>query len=65
MRTKMKSSFEALPREFEGKNTIVKLQNNLEDTSVRNMLLKAVCLTSASLAMHRNVFEELQKFHEL
>ena len=29
------------------------------------MLLKAVCLRSASLAMHSNVIEELQKFHEL
>ena len=29
------------------------------------MLLKAVCLTSASLAVHSNVIEELQEFHEL
>ena len=29
------------------------------------MLLKAVCLTSASLAVHSNVIEELQKIHEL
>ena len=38
-----------------GKNTIVKL---LEDTSVCNMLLRA---TNASLAMHSNIIEELQK----
>ena len=29
------------------------------------VLLKAVCLTSASLAVHSNVIEELQNFHEL
>ena len=29
------------------------------------MLFKAVCLTSASFAVHNNVIEELQKFHEL
>ena len=39
-------------------------KNSLEDTSVRNMLLNAVCVTSTSLAMHSNVIEELQKFHE-
>ena len=33
----MKSSFEALSREFGEKNMIVKLQNSLEDTSVHNM----------------------------
>ena len=65
MRMKMKSSSEALSREVVGKNTIVKLLNSLEDTFVRNMLLKAVCLRSASLAVHSNVIEELQKFHEL
>ena len=55
--TKMKRSFEALSREFVGKDTIVKLLNSLEDTSVRNMLLKVVYLTSASLAVHSNVIE--------
>ena len=59
MRTKMKSSSEALLREFVGKNTTVELQNSLEDTSVCNMLLKAVCLTSTSLAVHSNVTEKL------
>ena len=54
MRTKMKSSFEALSREFVGKNTIVKLQNSLKDTPVCNMLINVVCLPSASLAMHSN-----------
>ena len=29
------------------------------------MLLKAVCLTSASIVVHSNVIEELRKFHEL
>ena len=29
------------------------------------MLLKAVCLTSASLAVHSNAIDELQKLHEL
>ena len=29
------------------------------------MLIKAVCLTSAFLAVHSNVIEELQKFREL
>ena len=29
------------------------------------MLLNAICLTSASLAVHTNVIKELQKFHEL
>ena len=53
----MKSSFEALSREFVEKNTIVKLK----DTSVCNVLIKAVCLTSASLAAYSNVIEELQK----
>ena len=38
---------------------------SLEDTSVHNMLLKAVCLRSASLAVHSNVIEGLRKFHEL
>ena len=28
------------------------------------MLVKLVCLTSASLAVHSNIIEELQKFHE-
>ena len=32
---------------------------------MRNMLLKAVCLTSASIVVHSNVIEELRKFHEL
>ena len=41
--------FEALSREFVEKNMIV---NSLEDISVRNMLVKVVCLTSASLAVH-------------
>ena len=29
------------------------------------MMVKAVCLTSASLAMHSNLLEELQKLCEL
>ena len=29
------------------------------------MLLKAVCLTNTSLAMHSNEIEKLQKLHEL
>ena len=29
------------------------------------MLLTVICLTSSSLAVHSNVIEELQKFHEL
>ena len=29
------------------------------------MLLKVVCVTNASLPMHSNVIEELQKFHKL
>ena len=59
MRTKMKSSFEALSREFVGKNTIAKLQNSLKDTPVCNMLINVVCLTSASLAMHSNAIEQI------
>ena len=55
----MKSSFEALSREFAGKNTIVKLKNSLEDSSVRNMLIKVVRLTSASLAVYSNVIERI------
>ena len=43
MQTKIKSSFEALLGEFVGNNMIV---NSLEDTSVCNMLVKAVCLTT-------------------
>ena len=57
----MKSNFEALLREFVEKHD----SQSLEDTSVRNVLIKAVCLTSASLAAHSNVIEELQKFREL
>ena len=56
---KMKSSFEALSREFVGKNTLVTLYNSLEDSFVRNMLVKAVYLTNASLAVHSNVIERI------
>ena len=55
----MKSSFEALSREFVGKNTLVTLQNSIEDSSVHNMLVKAVCLTNASLAVHSSVIERI------
>ena len=58
---KMKTSYEALSREFVGKNTMVKLQNSLEDTSVSNMFVKVVCLTSTSLAVHSNVIEQITK----
>ena len=51
---KMKSSFEALSREFVEKNMLVKIYNSLEDTSVRKALIKAVCL-----------IKEFQKFHDL
>ena len=44
---------------------IVKIYNSLEDTSVCNVLIKTVCLASASLAVHSNVIEELQKFCEV
>ena len=60
MEMKIKSSVEALSREFEEKKHYS--QTSLEDTSVRNMLLKAVYLTSASLAVRSNVIEELQNF---
>ena len=52
----MKSNFEALSREFVGKNTLVTL---LEDSFVRNMLVKVVCLTNASLAVHSNIIERI------
>ena len=32
---------------------------------MHNVLVKVVCITSASLAAHSNVIEELQKFREL
>ena len=64
-RPKMKGSFELCRENLWEKSTIVKFKNSLEDTSVCNMLLKAVCLTSTSLALHSNVIEKLQKFHEL
>ena len=34
---------------------------SLEDTSVRNILVKAVCLTSTSLAVHSNVIKKKYK----
>ena len=35
------------------------ISHTLEDSSVRNMLVKAVCLTNASLAVHSNVIERI------
>ena len=35
------------------------LVNSLEDISVCNMLIKVVCLTSASLAVHSNVIKRI------
>ena len=64
MRTKMKSSFETL-RESLWKKHDSQTIKQFEDTSVRNVLIKAVCLTSASLAANSNVIKELQKFREL
>ena len=50
-----------------------KLQKKCDSQTIRryvllcinNMLLKVVCLSSASLAVHSNIIEELQKFYEV
>ena len=64
MQTKVKSSFE-VSRICRKKHD----SHSLEDTFVRNMLLKAICLTSTSIAVHSNVIKELEmywlKFSEL
>ena len=65
MQMKMKSSSEALSRECVGKKYNSQTIKQFRRSPVRNMLLKAVCLTSATLAVHSNIIEELQKFHEL
>ena len=58
----MKSGFEVfLLREFVGKNDSQTIKQFRRYFCVKY----AVCLTSASLAVHSNVIEELQKFHEL
>ena len=51
----MKSSFEALSREFVEKKHVSHTIKQFRDTSVRNMLVKA------SLAVHSNVIERITK----
>ena len=58
----MKSSFEALSREFVGKKHGSQTIKQFGSTFVHSML---VYLTSASLAVYSNIIEELQKLHEL
>ena len=41
---------------------IVKLYNSLDDTTVHNMLVKPVCLTNASIAVHSNIIERIMKY---
>ena len=41
------------------KESKLKIQEKLEDSFVRNMLVKAVYLTNASLAVHSNVIERI------
>ena len=43
-----------------GSLLVLNLPIDKEDTSVHNMLLKVICLTKPSLAMHSNEIDELQ-----
>ena len=65
MGMKINSSHDALCREFAYENTIDKLQNNKEDTSLCNLWFKVVCSSYTSLAMHGNVIDENKIIGEL